>query len=375
MFEDAAAGRYRKLVIADGRIVGAILLGHGNDVAAVRTAITRGFDVTDALDALRAGRWDALAKLSGASRSSLPLPPKRNTGARARRLTGHAAENPPPARRSGVWSSPPRRRPTRRSRPPSTAPRSRSPATPRPTTSRSASTPPASSRTTSAGRRPREQHGLQPGRRRPGTLPNNGTITVDVNAGGGNDTINLSAANLVGATINGEAGDDIIVGSGDADTINGGDGNDRITGFRGDDDDQRRRRQRRDDLEQRRRQRHQQRRRRRRRDADHRRHRRRRHDRHAERRDGIRFDRINAAVQRRHERTSRSSRSRPSRGNDTLTTDAGRHAPDDDRRRLRRRHDHHRRRRRPDQRRRRQRHAQRRAAAATGSSATAAPTR
>jgi nitrite reductase (NADH) large subunit len=65
VFEDPAAGRYRKLVIADGRIVGAILLGHGNDVAAVRTAITRSFDVTARIDALRAGRWDVLTQLSG----------------------------------------------------------------------------------------------------------------------------------------------------------------------------------------------------------------------------------------------------------------------------------------------------------------------
>jgi hypothetical protein len=31
----------------------------------VRTAITRGFDVTGRLDALRAGRWEVLAQLSG----------------------------------------------------------------------------------------------------------------------------------------------------------------------------------------------------------------------------------------------------------------------------------------------------------------------
>ena len=83
MLEDAAGGHYRKLVIADGRIVGAILLGHGNDVAAVRTAITRGFDVSAHLDALRAGRWDVLAELSG----DQPLVPAaagmkpRNSGA------------------------------------------------------------------------------------------------------------------------------------------------------------------------------------------------------------------------------------------------------------------------------------------------------
>jgi NAD(P)H-nitrite reductase large subunit len=64
--EDAAAGRYRKLLIgADGKLAGAILLGPGNDVAAVRTAITRGFDVTPELPRLRQGRLDGLAKLSG----------------------------------------------------------------------------------------------------------------------------------------------------------------------------------------------------------------------------------------------------------------------------------------------------------------------
>ncbi len=56
--------------------------------------------------------------------------------------------------------------------------------------------------------------------------------TVNVNAGAGNDTINLSAAGIAGATIKGEDGDDIIVGSPATDTISGGNGNDRITGFR-----------------------------------------------------------------------------------------------------------------------------------------------
>ena len=66
-----ASGRYRKLVVADGRIVGAILLGYSKEVAAVRTAITRGYDVTHQLGALRAGHWDGIAGLSG----ELPLAP------------------------------------------------------------------------------------------------------------------------------------------------------------------------------------------------------------------------------------------------------------------------------------------------------------
>ena len=58
-------GRYRKLVIADGRIVGAILLGYSQEVALVRTAINRGFDVRGVIDSLDAGRWNVLAQLSG----------------------------------------------------------------------------------------------------------------------------------------------------------------------------------------------------------------------------------------------------------------------------------------------------------------------
>jgi NADPH-dependent 2,4-dienoyl-CoA reductase/sulfur reductase-like enzyme/ferredoxin len=64
--EDESHQRYRKLVIdAEGRIAGAILLGYSREVAAVRTAITRGWDVRGQLDMLRAGRWDVLAELSG----------------------------------------------------------------------------------------------------------------------------------------------------------------------------------------------------------------------------------------------------------------------------------------------------------------------
>ena len=61
----APGGKYRKLVIEDGRIVGAILLGYSQEVAAVRTAINRGYHVGGVMDSLHAGRWNALADLSG----------------------------------------------------------------------------------------------------------------------------------------------------------------------------------------------------------------------------------------------------------------------------------------------------------------------
>ena len=77
MFEDAAAGRYRKLVIADGRIVGAILLGHGNDVAAVRTAITRAFDVSDAARHAARGPLGRAGAARAATSRSCPRPRHR----------------------------------------------------------------------------------------------------------------------------------------------------------------------------------------------------------------------------------------------------------------------------------------------------------
>jgi len=71
VFEDETAGTYRKLVIAGGRIVGAILLGSAADASPVVTAVKRGYDVTGQLGNLRAGRWDGIAELSG----SHPLVP------------------------------------------------------------------------------------------------------------------------------------------------------------------------------------------------------------------------------------------------------------------------------------------------------------
>src|SRR3954468_20134680 len=68
------------------------------------------------------------------------------------------------------------------------------------------------------------------------TVPSNGTVNLVINAGGGNDNINVQGASFAAnAPINGGDGDDIIVGTAAVDKIDGGEGNDRITGFRGDD--------------------------------------------------------------------------------------------------------------------------------------------
>jgi len=58
--EDLDGRRYRKLVIAEGRIVGAILLGYPLNTPAVIAAVKQGLDVSDSLDALCVGQWDRL---------------------------------------------------------------------------------------------------------------------------------------------------------------------------------------------------------------------------------------------------------------------------------------------------------------------------
>ena len=69
------------------------------------------------------------------------------------------------------------------------------------------------------------------------TVPADGTFTVVVNGGDGNDALTVLARTneIAAATINGDAGDDLLTGADTADTLNGGDGNDRLVGARGTD--------------------------------------------------------------------------------------------------------------------------------------------
>ena len=60
--EDTNEHRYRKLVVAGGMIVGAILLGYPLYAPAVSAAIKNGVDVGNDLDDLRAGRWEILER-------------------------------------------------------------------------------------------------------------------------------------------------------------------------------------------------------------------------------------------------------------------------------------------------------------------------
>ena len=63
VLEDPENLSYRKLVIADGKIVGAILVGYAGKTAAVTTAIKQAWDVTHLLPALQVGEWDGLDQL------------------------------------------------------------------------------------------------------------------------------------------------------------------------------------------------------------------------------------------------------------------------------------------------------------------------
>ena len=172
-------GRYRKLLVRDGRMVGAILLGPGNDVAAVRTAITA--TSTSHPSSEHCARAVSTASPSS-PRARWSRPPRPEPGIPAAcpascrvcsRNSSSRSRPPPSFSRS-------RRRPTRRSpRRSLMPPTSPSPATAPTTTSRPPSTPPATSRFAGApigkndgnlvghGQRRRRQRHDQPLRRRP----------------------------------------------------------------------------------------------------------------------------------------------------------------------------------------------------------------
>jgi Ca2+-binding RTX toxin-like protein len=69
------------------------------------------------------------------------------------------------------------------------------------------------------------------------TVAANGTFTVVVNGGDGNDALTVLAktTEIAGATLNGDGGDDVLTGADTNDTLNGDDGNDRLIGAKGTD--------------------------------------------------------------------------------------------------------------------------------------------
>ena len=87
------------------------------------------------------------------------------------------------------------------------------------------------------------------------TVPADGTRTVIVNAGGGNDSITVLAKDteIASVGLNGGNDDDVLTGADSGDTLNGDGGNDRLVGREGHRRDERQGRQRHGRLEQRRR--------------------------------------------------------------------------------------------------------------------------
>ena len=69
------------------------------------------------------------------------------------------------------------------------------------------------------------------------TVPADGTRTVIVNGGDGNDSITVVAKNteLASSGLNGDGGDDVVTGPDSNDTLNGGEGDDRLVAGKGDD--------------------------------------------------------------------------------------------------------------------------------------------
>jgi nitrite reductase (NADH) large subunit len=64
---DDQAARYRKIIINEGRAVGAILIGHSRDIPAVQSAIEEARDVSAVLDELYAGEWSVLESVPAGS--------------------------------------------------------------------------------------------------------------------------------------------------------------------------------------------------------------------------------------------------------------------------------------------------------------------
>jgi NAD(P)H-nitrite reductase large subunit len=58
--EDLDGHRYRKLVVTEGKLAGAILIGYPQESTPVTNAVKANLDVSDCLDALQAGDWGVL---------------------------------------------------------------------------------------------------------------------------------------------------------------------------------------------------------------------------------------------------------------------------------------------------------------------------
>ncbi|MGI8632082.1 MAG: FAD-dependent oxidoreductase [Solirubrobacterales bacterium] len=70
--QDLAEGRYRKLVVTDGHVTGAVLLRNPQEISVVTNAVREHRDVRGLLDDLRAGDWSVLNEASFEAAAAAP---------------------------------------------------------------------------------------------------------------------------------------------------------------------------------------------------------------------------------------------------------------------------------------------------------------
>ncbi|MGB1253704.1 MAG: FAD-dependent oxidoreductase, partial [Candidatus Promineifilaceae bacterium] len=64
VFEEPSESRYRKLVIRDGKLIGAILLGYPREAPSVSDVVKQGLDISGQIEALETGDWMVLEELA-----------------------------------------------------------------------------------------------------------------------------------------------------------------------------------------------------------------------------------------------------------------------------------------------------------------------
>lgn len=88
--EEPESGRYRKLVLSEGRVVGAVLLGYAAEAATILAAVREQRDVRADIEALASGDWDVLSESHFEQAVVAPLTRHRSGGAAAEQPRGRA---------------------------------------------------------------------------------------------------------------------------------------------------------------------------------------------------------------------------------------------------------------------------------------------
>ena len=89
--EEPESGRYRKLVLSEGRVAGAVLLGYGAEAAAVLAAVRERRDVRGDIESLERGDWDVLSESHFEQAVVAPLTRHGSDAGRAEEALARAA--------------------------------------------------------------------------------------------------------------------------------------------------------------------------------------------------------------------------------------------------------------------------------------------